>query len=76
MERRKGAEEEGNKSEDINMELQLVKSSQNIEEAGYIRKYDHTFLSKDSNDVLIVTSEKAEIHTHSEWLDKESIHTI
>ena len=76
MERRRGTEDEGNKSEDTNMELQLVKSFHNIEEGGYLRKYEQTFLPQDSKDLLIVTSGKAEIHDHSEWLDNESIHTI
>ena len=67
----RGAEEEGVKSEDTNIELELVKSLQNIEEGGNLRKYE-----QDSKDDLTVTREKAEIHACSEWLDKENIHTV
>ena len=75
-ERRRGTEDEGIKSIDTNIELELVKSLQNLEEGKYLRSYEENFQLERSKDYLTAHIEKAEIQVHREGLDKDYIYTI
>ena len=70
---RRREEEEGIKSEDTNIELELGETIHNLEEREWQRISDQNFLTQE---LLTVSRENAEIHVHREGLNTGIIYTI